>query len=186
MSVADKMKYSKSAYAAISGMTAALSVVIMIGSLFPSLSYAIPMVAGGMLIVPVAEFGAKKSIPIYASVFFLSLMLPMVAKDAALMYLFLFGLYPLLQFSFEKIKPKVVRILAKLLYFNVAAILAVWLSWVIFSLPFLEDGEGMWIIIVMLVIGGAVFLLYDLALYKFAYLYDVKYADRFHRLFKIR
>ncbi len=180
------MKYSKSAYVAISGMTAALSVVIMIGSLFPSLSYAIPMVAGGMLIVPVAEFGAKRSIPIYVSVFFLSLMIPVVSKDAALMYLLLFGLYPLLQFSFEKIKPKGLRMLAKLVYFNIAAVLSVWLAWVIFSLPFLEEGEGAWIIWAMLAIGNVVFLVYDLALYKFAYLYDIKYADKFHRLFKIR
>ncbi len=171
---------------AISGITAALSVVVMIGSLFPSLSYAIPMVAGGILIIPVAEFGAKKSIPVYISVFILSLIIPVVAKDAALMYLFLFGLYPLLQFSFERIRIKILRVLLKLLYFNAAAILSVWLAWVVFSLPFTDESTTVWILAGMLVIGNFVFLFYDLALYKFAYLYDVKYSERFRKLFKIK
>ena len=179
------MKYSKSAYVAIAGMTAALSTVIMIGSVFPSMGYAIPMAAGGILIIPVAEFGSKKTLPVYFSVFILSMMIPLVAKDAALMYLLLFGLYPILQFHFEKIRKRFLRILAKLVYFNISALLSVWLAWVIFSLPFFE-GEVMTIFAVgILLFANLIFLVYDLALYKLAYLYDVKYSARFRKLFKI-
>lgn len=179
------MKYSKSAYIAISGITAALSVVIMIGTMFPSFSYAIPMVAGGVLIIPISEFGEKKTLPVYFTVFLLSLILPIVAKDSALLYLLLFGLYPLLQFSFEKIKRKPLRIAAKLVYFNSAAIFATWLANVIFAIPFFESKSAWWIIAGVLVLANLVFLFYDLALYKFSYLYDVKYSERFRRIFKI-
>ncbi len=179
------MKYSKSAYIAISGITAALSVVVMMGTMFPSFSYAIPMVAGGVLIIPISEFGEKKTIPVYAAVFFLSLILPVVAKDSALLYLLLFGLYPLLQFTFEKIRFRPVRILVKLVYFNAAALLAVWLAGVFFSIPLFESESAWWIIAGMLVLANLVFLFYDLALYKFSYLYDVKYSEKFRKLFKI-
>ncbi len=180
------MKYSKSAYIAISGITAALSAVIMIGSLFPSLSYAIPMAAGGVLIIPISEFGEKKTLPVYFSVFFISMILPVVAKDAALLYLFLFGLYPLLQFSFERIRIRPIRIMVKLVYFNLSALAAVWVAGLLFSIPFFESDFAWWMIAGLLVIANLVFLFYDLALYKFSYLYDVKYSEKFRRLFKIK
>ncbi len=163
-----------------------MSVVVMIGTLFPSLSYAIPMVAGGLLIIPITEFGEKKTLPIYFSVFFISLIIPVVAKDSLLLYLMLFGLYPLLQFTFERIKNRPIRIIVKLLYFNVAAVLSIWLSAVIFGIPFFESGTAWWIAAGMLALGNLVFLFYDLALYKFAYLYDVKYSARFRKMFRIK
>ena len=113
------------------------------------------------------------------------MIIPIVAKDAALLYLLLFGLYPLLQFTFERIKLRPIRILVKLVYFNCSAILATWLAWIVFSIPFIESDATVWIIVGMLVLGNLVFLFYDLALYKFAYLYDVKYSAKFRKLFKI-
>ncbi len=179
------MKYSNSAYVSISGMTAALSVVIMLGSVFPSMGYAIPMAAGGILIIPVAEFGTKKTLPVYFTVFVISMIIPMVAKDAALMYLLLFGLYPLLQFYFERISKRFLRVLAKLAYFNISAVLSVYLAWKLFSLPFFEESVMSIIAVGVLVFANILFLIYDLALYKLAYLYDVKYSKVFRKIFKI-
>lgn len=179
------MKYLNSAYVSISGITAALSVVIMIGSVFPSMGYAVPMVAGGILIIPVAEFGSRKTLPIYFSVFVLSMVIPIVAKDAALMYLMLFGLYPILQFYFERIRRRFPRILAKLIYFNISAVLSVYLAWKLFALPFFEESVMKWVVAGVLLFANIVFLIYDLALYKLAYLYDVKYSARFRKIFKI-
>lgn len=170
---------------AISGITAALGVVILIATVFPSLSYAVPMLAGAVMIIPVAELGALASVPIYVATFLVSLINPLVAKDSLLLYLFLFGLYPILQFSFERIKIRPLRILLKLLYFNASGFLSVWLAAKVFGIPAFDEGIGKLFIIGFVVFANLAFLFYDLLLYKLAYLYDTKYSDRFRKLFKI-
>lgn len=177
--------FKNSQVIAISGITVALGVVIMMATAFPSLSYAVPMVAGGVLIVPVAELGAKRSIPIYIATFLISLFNPVVQKDASLLYVTLFGIYPVIQFSFERIKVKPVRILLKLLYFNAAAFSATFAAFKLFGIPVTDDGDGSLIIIGLIILLNVFFLIYDLALYKFAYLYDKKYSARFRKLFNI-
>ena len=102
---------------AFCGLTAALSVVLMIsGGLIPIATYAAPMAAALLLLPVVFEFGRMTALLTYAAAGLISLMLS-TDKEAALFYLFI-GYYPVIKWSLDRIHPRPLRIAAKLLVFN--------------------------------------------------------------------
>lgn len=149
---------------ALCGVLCGLSVVVLsMSALFPSLSYVIPMVAGALLIVPSIEFGTRSALTSYAAVSVIG-MLILPEKEAPLMYVFLFGLYPVIKKYFERIPRRVPEYLAKFAYFNAAAAAAVAIATFVLSIP-LDDGSlGKWLIPAMLVLGNIAFLFYDYTL----------------------
>ena len=156
---------------ALSGVICGLAVAVMLSSaLLPSMTYALPMIAGGLLLVPSVEFGARTALTAYAAVSILSMILP-ADKEAALMFIFLFGLYPIIKKFFERVPGRLLEYALKFLYFNAAAVAAVWLAMKIFGIP-LDDGTlGQWAVPVLLVLGNITFLVYDVALSKFVWMY---------------
>ena len=83
---------------------AALAVVLMLAAYFPYLTYAIPAFAGLCIMVVLLETGAKWAISAYITSAVLTLLF--CEPEAMLMYVFLFGYYPILKAFIEKInKP---------------------------------------------------------------------------------
>lgn len=141
------------------GMTAALSVVIMIiGGILGLGMYASPMIAGFCLMPIQQKFGAKYSWTLWAAVSLLCFILvPDVEEN--LMYFAFFGLYPLLWPHFEKL-PKKLRWIGKLLYFNLVVIAVEMLI----MLVLIPENMGWIMNLILLLMGNIIFICYDFLL----------------------
>jgi len=170
---------------ALCGVIAGLSAVIMLSSAIDiGLTYSLPMIAGGLLIIPVIEFGTKTAVTTYAATALLSLILP-ANKEAALFYSFLFGLYPILKKFFDPIKITALRIAVKFVYFNLSAAAAIGLSAWVFKIPIDDGSLGKYAVPLLLVFGNAAFALYDIALSKCVGMYLYKFQPILQKTFHI-
>lgn len=171
----------KSGKIALCGLMAALSVVIMfLTGLLPSMTIALPGLAGCCLIPVVAELGISWGFATYAVCGVLSFFLS-PDREAALIYILLLGYYPVLFGLLAKIKHKPVRIAVKLLLVNAAAALEILLSLWLFHIPI----EGGWVLaVVYWVLMNFTFLLYDLGLQRIIPLYYVRLRPRLRQIFK--
>ena len=156
---------SKSGKIALGGLLTALGVVLMfLTGLIPIGTYALPAIAGVLLIVAVIEIGAKWAWMIYAAVAVLSLLFA-ADKEAALLFVLFFGYYPVLKSFLERISNKVLSWISKFAVFNVAVVACFFLAVNFLQLP--EDSFtvfGFYLPWVYLILGNAVFLIYDIAL----------------------
>ena len=156
---------SKSGKIALGGLLTALGVVLMfLTGLIPIGTYALPAIAGVLLIVAVIEIGAKWAWMIYAAVAVLSLLFA-AYKEAALLFVLFFGYYPVLKSFLERISNKVLSWISKFAVFNVAVVACFFLAVNFLQLP--EDSFtvfGIYLPWVFLILGNAVFLIYDIAL----------------------
>ncbi len=149
---------------ALGGMCIALSAAIMMmSSLIPFLTYAIPAAAASLVMFIQAECGTKWSFGVYIGT---SLVCAWVVpeKEAVMIYITVLGYYPLLKNLFDKLN-KYISFAVKSIFF-VAAILASY-SLMMFvlgiSTELLEDGEK-YFIPVLIVLGLVAFILYDRSL----------------------
>lgn len=156
---------SKSGKIALGGLLTALGVVLMfLTGLIPIGTYALPAIAGVLLIVAVIEIGAKWAWMIYAAVAVLSLLFA-ADKEAALLFVLFFGYYPVLKSFLERISNKVLSWISKFAVFNVAVVACFFLAVNFLQLP--KDSFtvfGFYLPWVFLILGNAVFLIYDIAL----------------------
>lgn len=156
---------SKSGKIALGGLLTALGVVLMfLTGLIPIGTYALPAIAGVLLIVAVIEIGAKWAWMIYAAVAVLSLLFA-ADKEAALLFVLFFGYYPVLKSFLERISNKVLSWISKFAVFNVAVVACFFLAVNFLQLP--EDSFtvfGIYLPWVFLILGNAVFLIYDIVL----------------------
>ena len=98
------------------GIFAALSTAIMLSSYFPFLTYAIPAIAGVILMVPTRECGIKYGFLSYVVTSFLAFLT--AETEAKVLFIGFFGLYPILKLLFERIKNRVLSIVLKFISFN--------------------------------------------------------------------
>lgn len=139
------------------GMAAALSIVLLlIGSIAELGMYAAPMFAG-MLLVPIGNrFGRKYHVLLWLVVSLLGFML-IPSPEQNLMYLCLFGCYPILWPLFMRIKRRWLRIAAKLLFFNLVVVAVEALV----MLLLVPESLGTALAAALLVLGNLLFIMYD-------------------------
>ena len=83
------------------------------------------------------------------------------------MFIFLFGLYPILKTFFDKVKLKLVRVLSKLIYYNVSVTIAFQITFKLFGMEELADQMNQYFphgMLVLLIATNPVFLMYDYVL----------------------
>ncbi len=175
----------KSAKTALGGIITALSVVLMfMTSVIPTLTYALPAAAGFLITLVVIEIDKKWAVGVYAAVSILSILL-VADKEAALMYIFFFGYYPILKAVFEKKFKSVLLWLLKFAVFNVGVICAFFITTYVFMIPFDEMEEyGSVAAWGLLAAGNVIFLLYDFAMSNLIQLYFLKWRKIFKRIFR--
>lgn len=139
------------------GMAATLSIVLLlIGSIAELGMYAAPMFAG-MLLVPIGNrFGRKYHVLLWLVVSLLGFML-IPSPEQNLMYLCLFGCYPILWPLFMRIKRRWLRIAAKLLFFNLVVVAVEALV----MLLLVPESLGTALAAALLVLGNLLFIMYD-------------------------
>jgi len=173
----------KSSQIALGGAFSALCVVLMfLTGVIPFAMLALPALAGAMLIAVVVEIGAKTALMVYASVSLLSAFI-IADRSAALAFIFFFGYYPILKSKLERIRLRVFEIAAKLAIFNLSAVAAYQIAICVMGMQeALEQMMfGQYGPLIMLALGNVVFILYDLALTRYASVYMHRLRKRFLR-----
>lgn len=159
---------------------AALSLVLMLlTAVLPFGTYAFPCFAGILLTAIVIEFGAVWAIGVYAGVSVLSFLI-VSDKEAALYYTLILGIYPVLKSFFERIRVKWLSFVLKLLYFNIVAVAAFYISIYLLGVPtesFSLFGVNMPLL--FLALGNVVFVLYDICVTRLIAAYLNIWRHRF-------
>ncbi len=177
--------FQNSSRTALGGIVAALSVTMMLlTTVIPVLSYALPAMAGILLILIVIEVDKKWAFGVYTAVSILALLI-LPDKEAALMYVFFFGHYPIMKAILEQKFQKVILWIFKFLLFNACVVAAYLVIIYVFQLPFEEMEEyGKWAIWGLLALGNVVFIVYDIALSRLVTLYLLKLRPSVRKLFR--
>lgn len=152
----------------ISGVLSAFSLVLMIlTSLVPLGTFALPCLAGIVLMVIVIEAGHKWAWGAFISVSFLSLFLA-GDKEAVVYYIMFFGYYPIIKGAIEgKIKNLAIQYIIKYFIFNVAVIVAFFIAATLLLVPMEEYTiAGMFVPWLFLLAGNVFFFVYDKAATK--------------------
>ena len=171
---------------ALCGIVSALCIVCMfLTGLIPFATYALPALAGVLLIAVVMEKGKRWAALVYVVVSLLSFILA-PDLEAKLMFVCFFGYYPILKALFEGMHRPRFAFCLKLAVFNVAVI-AVY--FILRALGGLSPDEfeifGKSLPLIFLIAGNLIFLLYDYALTCLAATYARRLQPKLHRLFHI-
>ncbi len=172
----------KTGYITFSAMMGALSVVLMLVSYFPYLTYTVPAFAALFIMVAVIECGTKWATFSYICAAVISLLT--AEPEAALLFLCFFGYYPIIKVPLERIKSKVLRITLKALLFN-GTILLIYL--VIMRILGIDDGfsgGAQYMAYLTLALANGVFWVYDFELLRLSDWYFYKFHNTVSRFLK--
>lgn len=175
----------QSSKCAIGGIVAALSLVMMISvAVIPFLTYALPAAAGVLIIFIVVEIDKKWAFGVYATVAILGMIL-VPEKEVAVMYLVLFGYYPIIKALIEEKMPIVPEWIVKILLFLSTMAGSYFLMIKFMGVTIDETEEfGAMAYPLLLGAGAFAFIMYDIALTKLVTLYLMKWQRLFKRYFK--
>ena len=162
----------------VSAILCALGVILLaLGSLFQFLDISMAALASFLVIFAVIELGGKYPFLIYTVTALLS-MLMVPYKTAPLMYLCFAGYYPMLKAVLEGHLPKVWAWVLKIVGFNAALALTLFVAIKLFSALTVP---AIWYYY-LLPICSVVFVLYDIALTRVITAYLTRWRHRFRFL----
>lgn len=185
---------SQSAKTAIGGMTAALSIVLMLPTVMGIWTYALPAFAGVLIMFAIIELDKKWATGIFVAVSILSVML-LPNKEAAVFYMCFFGNYPILKALIEgKNMPRVLEYIIKIVLFNISILLASLIMIKVFGVPLEEfldiEGETGWLakyaIPITLGLANITFFAFDYMLTMLVAIYLRTWQKRFRKLFRFK
>lgn len=163
----------------MSATLASLGVVLLaLGSLVSVLSMTAAALAAVPLYIALREQGYRRATLVYVVTALLSILL-FPQSEAALTYALLLGLYTLLKFPCERVRPFWVLPL-KLLFFNLTFTAIELVGIFLFSIPPL----AWWYYAVVYVMANAVFLLYDRVLDRLIILYEARIRAKLAHFFQ--
>lgn len=167
------------------GITAALSLVMMISvAIVPFMTYALPAIAGALTVFMVVEVDKKWAFGVYAAVAILGMFL-VPEKEVAVMYLALFGYYPIVKALIESKIPAVVGWLLKIILFEITMVVSYILMIKFMGVTIDEmDTLGKLAIPILLGAGTLAFIIYDFALTRLVSIYTRNWRKHFRRYFK--
>ncbi|MDL2219507.1 hypothetical protein LJC04_04105 [Ruminococcaceae bacterium OttesenSCG-928-O06] len=156
---------------------------LLAGGLIPIGTFAAPIFAGICLMPIAMDIGTKWALLSWVAV---SLLAGFLVPDIELVLFFalLLGYYPTLQPTLNKIKNKIGRWLAKLGLFNAVVAAVYSLLLFLFTSSALREeltGHGIGFWVVLLVMGNATFVLYDVLLDKVRLVYCLRLRKHFFR-----
>lgn len=154
----------KSTQIAMGGLSCALALILMFGTgLVPFAEYALPAIAGLVLIAMAQENGTKAALAAFLAISLLGLFVVPI-KEAACLFLFFFGYYPILYSALQRLRPRLLRMLVKFAIFNVCVVCAYLVIIYAFGLTeVLEEfgSFGRYSALVLLALGNVFFVVYD-------------------------
>ncbi|MCQ2459531.1 MAG: hypothetical protein MJ081_04055 [Ruminococcus sp.] len=170
---------------ALGGIVSALCLVTMfLAGIMPALYLLLPMIAGVLLMIIAVEVNTGWAFLTYISVSLLSLFITF-DKEAALVFIMLFGHYPIVRMYIQKIKPKLLSRIVKFIFFNICTIAYYYVTVYIFGLEqMLEEFEefGKYGGYAMLGLANILFVMYDVNLDILYVLYKKRIKPKFKRM----
>ncbi|MGI6269331.1 MAG: hypothetical protein ACOYKJ_02150 [Candidatus Howiella sp.] len=168
---------------ALCGVLSALSVAIMLFSYLPSMTYAVPAVAGMVFIILVVETDYKWAFTAFGATSVLVLLL--AEPEAKLMFVAFFGYYPILKGIIEKLRRPAFEYGLKFLIFNVVMVAAYLLIIFVFQTPVESMGDfGKYSLWVLWGLGNLTFFVYDFAVTCIVSVYVKRLHPRLKRLIR--
>ncbi len=176
----------KSTQVATGGLCSALCLLFMfLTGIIPFATYALPAMAGIVLIAVATENGIKTAWVVYGAVAILSIFI-VPDREASLTFIVFFGYYPILKPYLDRIVPAILRVIIKFLLFNTAIIGGYAFTIYVLGLTELMEGMGdmgQFSLLILLVMANIMLILYDFALKHLSILYTkwfrVKYLRKF-------
>lgn len=149
---------------ALGGIVSALCLVTMfLAGVIPALYLLLPGIAGILLMIISVEVNTGWAFLTYLAVGLLAMFVTF-DKEAALIFILFFGHYPILRFYIQKIPLGLIRLIIKLLIFNICIIAYFYVTVYIFGLQdILEEFDeiGKYGAYIMLGVSNIVFFIYD-------------------------
>ena len=172
---------------ALCGVFSAVAVTVLLATIFPFATYALPPLAGAFFIPLVIECGKRWALGAYAAVSLLALLL-VPDLEAKMLFIGFFGYYPIVKAMFESFGNRLLEWLAKLVLFNAAVVLSyAILSVVGFRLQeFAVEGVALGLpvfLALFLLTGNVIFILYDIGLTRFLPTYFARFRPMLRRMF---
>lgn len=166
---------------ALGGIVSAFCLICMfLTGIFPLLNLTLPMISGTLLLIVVEEVGLAWGWLTYAAVSLLSLFIT-YDKEAAMIFILFFGSYPLLRRIIARLRPKLLRIVIKLLLFNCSMVAYFYLNIWLFGLTELQESFaelGRYAGAVVLIILNPFLLIYDYLMDALCEVYRLKLKPR--------
>jgi len=175
----------QSSKTALGGIVAALSVTLLFMlSVIPFLTYALPALAGALIILIVIELDKKWAVGVYTAVSLLAVLV-VPDKEAAVLYAAFFGYYPIIKAVVESKLKKAVCWVIKIALFCVTMVVSYYLMIKFMGVEFDElQTFGKFAVPILLGMGILAFILYDFTLSAIITTYLKKWRKRFRRIFK--
>lgn len=149
---------------ALGGIVSALCLCMMfLTGVFPIFNFAITIYTGALMIIVAHEVSTGWAAAAYCAVSLLSLFLT-PDKEAATLFIFFFGYYPILLPLFRRIKSKLIVTVIKYALFNIAMV--AWYKTITFVMGIYDFfGNfaflGKYLTVGVLIFVNLIFLLYD-------------------------
>lgn len=163
---------------ALGGIVSSLCLLCMfLAGIMPMFYLILPMIAGILIMIIAEEVNLSWAWLTYIAVGILSLFVT-ADKEASLVFIMIFGHFPIIRLHMEKIKLKLLRWLIKLAIFNACAVSFFYVTVYIFGIrEMLEEMNeyGRYGAIILLVLCNIIFVLYDLNLYLMYGIYKIKF-----------
>lgn len=152
---------------ALVGLLSAVALVFLLAAgVIPAGWTGVTAVAGLVVGVAISAAGYLSGLFCYLVSGVLALML-VPGKHVALLYLCLFGIYPLLKNKLEHLKSRALEYLLKLIFFNLVLALLYSLAYTLLFQPLEAAADPALLRLpVLMLVGSVIFLLYDFAFSK--------------------
>ena len=168
----------------LSGIMAALAVVITLAAYFPYLTYALPAMAGLCVMAVLIETDYKWALLTYISSAIICFFI--AESEAKLLYICFFGYYPILKSGIEKLKKAFPEWIIKLIFFNIAILAVYFLLSGLFSISVDDFGIlGEYGAYIFLAMANVVFVLYDICISRMAMFYLYKLHPKIQKILKL-
>lgn len=169
---------------ALGGIVSALCLLCMfMAGALPVFYLVLPMVAGLLLMIIAEEVSMSWAWLTYFSVCLLSMLIT-ADKEAALVFVMLFGHYPMLRLILHKLKFRLLRYILKAMIFNICIISFFVVTVFVFGIDqMLTDMNdlGKYGGLILLLLANIIFVLYDFNLGAIYVLYIKKLLPKFRR-----
>ena len=161
----------------------ALAVIITVMAYFPYLTYALPAMAGLAIMAVLIETDKKWALLSYICSAFLLIFIGEI--ESKILYVSLFGYYPILKAVIERLNKSVLEWIIKFILFNAVIVVVYTLFSGVFGI---ENGEfgilekyGAYI---LLAAANIAFVLYDICLSRMAMFYLYRLHPKVQKVFK--
>lgn len=177
------MSTKQSGRVALVGVLSALALVLLLFTYIPSASVAMAAIAAMCGIPVVVELGQKAGLLHYAAVAVLACLIALTAEGTG-MYIAFFGWYTVFKAFIEgKQLPRVAEWAIKLAAVTVA-VTAYGAVWIFILHMVLPSWFAWWMLAPAVLVGWAVFVLYDVGLTRVIATYHYRLRPKFKEIFR--